>query len=391
MKKILIILISALMAILLLASCSGVTSAPLSKDSNTSGWGAEESYSDGAVPPMASEVGRDYENDTSYNRARSDESGVVPVTAPAVDDSLAEKIIYTVNADIQTIDFDATIEGVYNLLTTNGGFIEGSNIGGRSYAQSYNSWQTFRTAQFSLRIPKDRLNAVTASLGALGNVMSLRSDAENVTSQFYDTQSRLNSYKIQEERLLDMLAKSENVPDMITIEERLADIRYQIETLTTTLRNWQNKVDYSTLNLHISEVEILSEISPVQQKTYWEQVSDGLGENAKGVGRFFKELFKWLVVNLPVLGVLAVIAVVVIIIVKRLIRRSAKKAKQKPLHKQHSYGQPYPTYPPYPPNAQQAPNMQHIFTQQDPQDMQNPPDTQNSPDPQHPPDTQNPE
>ena len=266
--------------------------------------------------------------DMGYASMQVAAGGVVPVTAPAVEGGLAEKIIYSVYADIETVDFDKTIEMVYDLLNFNGAFIESSYIGGRNYAQSYHGWQTYRNANFSLRVPKDRLNAVTASLDTLGNVTSLRSDAENITSQFFDTQSRLNSYKTQEERLLDMLGKADNVTDMIVIEQRLAEVRYDIESLTTTLNNWQTRVDYSTVTLYISEVETFTEITPVQQRTYWQQIGDGLQSRTLGVGRFFTSLFKWVVVNLPVIIVLAVIVVVILIIVRKKMRRLNKREER---------------------------------------------------------------
>jgi len=344
-------------------------------------WGGSSGAAPEEPPKMQKPIMPDQEMDyndaiytsTSTNPGESD-SGFAVVGI--VDSSFTEKIIYTASADIETVSFDETIEGVYLLLTNNGGFIENSNIGGRNYAQSYYGWQTFRNAQFTLRIPKDRLNAVTASLAALGNVTSLRSNAENITAQFYDTESRLNSYRTQEERLLDMLSKTDTVTDMITIEERLAEIRYQIETLTSTLRNWQSSVDYSTLNLSINEVETFTEIDTVQYLTYWQQIGDGLWTSTRGVGRFFMNLFKWFAINLPILVILAVIAVVIIVVVKRQARRSARKTKQNPQYPPYPYNPQHQQYPQNPPLSQNPPYSQNPENQQDQQEQSNPQDPQ---------------
>jgi len=208
------------------------------------------------------------------------------------------------------------------------------------------------------------LAAVTASLDSIGNVTSLRSDADNITSQFYDTQSRLNSYKTQEERLLDMLSKADNVSDMIEIETRLADIRYQVESLTTTLRNWQNAVDYSTLTLYINEVAELTEITPVQPRSYWQQISDGLKANTKSVGAFFKNLFKWIVINLLVLIILAVLAIIAFIFIRKYIKRANTQAKQRP---QYYYD---------PVNHQYRQNHQNARNQEQPHYQQGAPEAQ---------------
>ena len=387
MKKAIVILMIASVMILMLASCSGSGYAP-EMDTAFNNSGGMSSATGAPPPPMEGpkELMDSGYND-SYERQRGEAqegSGVVPITAFVVDDSLAEKIIYTVSADIETINFDETIEGVYVLLANNRGFIESSNIGGRNYAQSYHGWQTFRSAQFSLRVPKDRLNTVTASLKTLGNVISQRSDAENITARFTDTQSRLNSYKTQEERLLNMLSHCENVTDMMSIEEQLATVRYQIESLTSTLRNWQNQVDYSTVNLYINEVEVFTEIEPEQQPTYWQQIGDGLKASAKSVGGFFADLFKGLVINLPVLAVLAVIAVIAILIVRRQIRRAQKRGKEKSQYPQYQYNQPKPQYPQYSQYPQNPQNQQYSQPTQEQQVPQDPQGTQVPQEPQAP-------
>jgi len=368
MKKILAVLVASLIAAALLASCSSssnvldsynlVGQAPKSAPGGNSAPGSSFTDSSSMGGPSA------YDREELGSGSTSGSGGVSAVPVSATGDSLAEKIIYTVNAEIETVAFDETIEKVYDLLAFNGGFIENSYIGGKNTSQSYYGWQTYRSANFTLRIPKDRLDAVTSSLDAIGNVTSLRSNADNISSQFYDTQSRLNSYRTQEERLLAMLSKADNVTDMIEIESKLAEIRYQLESLTTTLRNWQNAVDYSTLTLYISEVAELTEISPVQPRTYWQQIGDGLTANTKSVGVFFKNLFKWVVVNLPVIIILAVLAIVAFILIRKHIRRVDKFSKQRaqyqydPVSRQYRQSQQYAQNSGQPYSGQPAPPEQ---------------------------------
>ena len=121
-----------------------------------------------------------------------------------------------------------------------------------------------------------------------------------------------------------MLEQAETVEDMITIESRLSDVRYEIESLTSILRNWQNAVDYSTVTLYIEEVEELSTQVPAQ-RTYWERMWDGLNSTFEGIGDFFKALLMFVIVALPVLVILGIIAVVIIVIVRASRKKKAKK------------------------------------------------------------------
>jgi len=251
--------------------------------------------------------------------------GIVPISAPIPDDNLmADKIIHTVFAEVETMSFDETIVGVHTLITMYNAFVESSSVSGVNYAAQFHGWSDFRFAHFVIRVPVQHLDVMTGRLDDLGNVIHQSSDAVNITAQFFDTQSRLNSLRIQEERLLAMLAQAEDVPDLILIEERLSEVRFQIESLTTTINTWQSQVDFSTLTLSIREVEQFTE-PQVIHRTYWQQIGDGFTSTIRGIGRFFMNLFMWLIVSAPVILIIAVIVVVALLIIRAKIRKHRKK------------------------------------------------------------------
>lgn len=67
-------------------------------------------------------------------------------------------------------------------------------------------------------------------------------------------QSRLTAYKTQETRLLEMMEKAQTVEDTITIEEKLTELQYKIDSLQSSLNNWDRQVNYSTISLNVQEV-----------------------------------------------------------------------------------------------------------------------------------------
>ena len=99
-------------------------------------------------------------------------------------------------------------------------------------------------------MPKDRFEAVTGSLDALGNVISLRADAQNITAQFFDTESRLASYRIQEERLLSMLEKADPYDGLciLTTNSFFCDcLVFYHHSLVISVIMWHNDVDYEAV------------------------------------------------------------------------------------------------------------------------------------------------
>lgn len=157
---------------------------------------------------------------------------------------LAEKIAYTINLSIETKQFEQTLELINQSLIDFSGFIESSSIGGT----------TSRYANYTVRVPATDYIAFLDTLENAGNVYSISTYAENLTSQFIDIESRLTTLETEQTRLLELLEKAETVEDIITIEQRLSSITYEIETLTTNLNALSLRVDYSTITIRINEV-----------------------------------------------------------------------------------------------------------------------------------------
>ena len=314
MKKKFALLLTVVFLLILCASCAS----GFAKSETDSSYGSSYSNGQSGEAPAADEDTSGGDDSGDLNR----DTGLDTIDTQS--GSLADKIIYTAYAEVETVEFDETLDRVDQMLEQYGAFLESSSVTGASYEDSYYGNQTYRRATFVIRVPKENYEAMTNDLSVLGNVVSSTSSGQNITSQFTDTESRLATYEIEEERLLAMLEQAENVEDMITIESRLSEVRYEIESLTTTLRNWQNQVDYSTVTLTISEVAELTDIVPAQ-RTYLEEIGDGLKSTFKAIASFFKWLLKTLIVLLPVLVILAVIALIVIFSVRCSSRRRKKK------------------------------------------------------------------
>ncbi len=238
--------------------------------------------------------------------------------------NLSEKIIYTAYSEIETTDFEGSIETVTTLLSQYGGFIESSSVTGNDLQSTYNGYTSYRNATYSLRIPRENFSAVTAALPQIGNVLYLSHDATNITSQYTDTESRLNAYETEEARLLEILAKAETVEDLISVESRLSEVRYEMENLTSQLKNWDNQVSYSTVTLYIREVEILTP-TPVEELTYWQEVGQSLRSTLRWLRDAGKGTLKFFIAGLPIFIPMAIIIAIPITVVHRKQKKSAAR------------------------------------------------------------------
>ena len=164
-------------------------------------------------------------------------------------------------------------------------------------------------------------------VGELGNVTRMESWGDDVSAQYFDTEARLKSLTIQEERLLTILSRAEVLSDIIELERELSNIRYEIENLTGTLRKYDNLVAYSTLELEVQEVE---EIRETEEKpvTLWDKIVRSFRNSIRRVTKIAEDLLILLVGVIPFLLLLAVILLVLFGLVKLLSRFGRKPGKQ---------------------------------------------------------------
>lgn len=314
MKKTLALILALLMLLSLCACGAG------SKGSDTAA--ATESIQEA---PAAASNGTgglasysSYAADAQYVEAEEDSvSGEAGAEAGEIN---PDKIIYSGEAEVETRDFDDSIAKLMEMLEQYGGWIESGSLSGANYYSISRGNSGNRSASYTLRIPSQHFETVMNSLSEIGNVPYTYTYSENVTTQYYDTQARLTAYETQEERLLEMMEKAETVSDVITIEEKLTELRYQIESLQSTLNNWDRQVSYSTLRVGVTEV---GEYTPQPQQSYLQELWQALTGAFKNLGSFFKDFLVFLVSAIP-----TVIVLVVLFFVLRPVYRKVKTRRK---------------------------------------------------------------
>ena len=231
------------------------------------------------------------------------------------------KWIVTVYLDAETEDLDSAITGIDEHIVSMGGYVEDQRVYNGS---NYNS-RRYRNASLTVRIPAEKADEFTARVDGIANVVSKEKNLEDITLTYTATESRMNALRTDETRLLELLAEAETMTDMLEIEARLTDVRYELERVTSQLRLYNNQVDFATIHLNLNEVQ---EYTPVAEPTLWERISGGFKSSIRGVGDGFVDVFVWLIVASPYLAVFAVLAAIAVVIFKKLHRR--KKRKQEP-------------------------------------------------------------
>lgn len=251
-------------------------------------------------------------------------SGSATADSATATAEFASKIIKTVHMDTETKEFDRAIAELDRLITENGGFIESASTNGQSL---YQSDVYRRSAKYTVRIPAEKLNTFLAASEQLLNVTYSNTASQNVTTEYYDIQSRLEVLRSERDALSAMLDKADTVENMLNIRERLYNVIEEIEAHETQLRLYDSLVSYSTVHLNIDEVVEYTEIK-IEEPTWGERLADAFTESWKDFAEGFQDFTVSLLYAIPTLMVLGVIAAVVLVIVLTIVRRQRRAREE---------------------------------------------------------------
>lgn len=291
-----------------------------------SGCGASASKNQSAdAAAAATETAGDYDMEMAeYDDASEDsETAAGGTSGEAAADVVQtnEKIIYTYNYSVETKEYDAFLEQVQRRITEYGGYLESSESNGNRESQ------LDRYSHMVIRIPADKMSAFLSMVKENSNVTYSSSSSENVTLTYVDMQSHVEALKVEQKTLMGLLEKAEKLEDILTLQSQLTDIRYELESYESQLRVYDNRVNYSTLYLDISEVE---RETPVAEKlSYGDEIRIGLSETFYELGSGLRSFSIWLIVNLPFLLIWAVVIAVVVLVIFKVNAWSTRRHEKK--------------------------------------------------------------
>ena len=246
------------------------------------------------------------------------------------------KLIRTVNLEVETTEFDATLSSVQDEINRLGGYVANEYTYNGS---TYSSYKSSRYATITVRVPDDKLEEFVGSVSGVANVISKSTSTEDVTLQYVDVEGKKAMYEAEEQSLLMLLEKAETVEDISYLVSRLSEVRYNIESMESTLRTYDNLVDYATIQLRVDEVEILTPVE-VEEKTIGDQIKEGFDASLKDVLYSLRRTGMNILIDSPyiirffvTLGIIVGIIFLAIKITIAIIKKSIKKAKAKKANK----------------------------------------------------------
>jgi len=234
------------------------------------------------------------------------------------------KLIKNITADIETLDFDAYLQAVEAKTAALGGHVHSKQTGDYGYNQSA---EPNRRASLVLRIPAQSLDAFKQSLGDLGKVTKLDESVRDETMTYNDTAAHIEALQVERDAMLGLMSNAKNLADLLALQERVTDIRRQLNSLEGQLRLLDDQVALSTVTLTIIEVGKLTPAPEPEPEGYLARTWDGFKNSVSNVVHGVGDFVSGLIIALPYLVALGIpVALAILLFLRR--RKKRKQANK---------------------------------------------------------------
>ena len=163
-----------------------------------------------------------------------------------------KKLIVTGNLNLETMNLDELLAKLNESINKYGAYIQDSSINTSGYRRIYEA---------AIRIPAENYEEFVSGVKGNGNVTYYHENTKDITDTYTDLNAKLTSLKAQEERVLEFYKEAKTIDELMAVEERLSELRYEIDYIETQIKNYDLQVAYSTLYITVSETKEYTETS----------------------------------------------------------------------------------------------------------------------------------
>ncbi|HHU68903.1 MAG TPA: DUF4349 domain-containing protein [Thermoanaerobacterales bacterium] len=160
-----------------------------------------------------------------------------------------KKLIRRAAVQLEVEKLDEKFNEIFQTVESKGGYVENSTVW-----TSTTTTGPQKMSNLILRVPEQRFDEILFFIEKMGDIKSKSIIGDDKTLEYIDLQARMRNMELQEQKLLGILDKASNVQEILEIMREVSSIRSEIESMTAQLKNWDNLVQYSTINLDMSEI-----------------------------------------------------------------------------------------------------------------------------------------
>jgi Domain of unknown function (DUF4349)/Putative zinc-finger len=156
------------------------------------------------------------------------------------------KLVRNATAELEVVSFEDAVQKITGFAAEEKGYVSTSS----SEKQANGKLR----GEIVVKVLPDNLDKFLLKLRGLGELKNQALTTEDVTKQYFDTESRMKNARLMEQRLIEILkTKSKDVADLLEVEKELGRVREEIETMQGELKFMDSQVQFATVTVQLSE------------------------------------------------------------------------------------------------------------------------------------------
>ena len=236
----------------------------------------------------------------------------------AGEQAVRRMIIRNANVNMEVADVEEAYASIIASLERFGGYEANKNL--ESWGGHTNIWADFR-------IPAQNLDAFLREIAQAGEVRSQNIYSHDITHEYFDSQTRLETLERTLARYFEFLDNAQNIEEQLQVTAYISDLTIQIESLKGSLGRWAYLVAYSSVSLSLNRTPELFgrreiEWSSLSLDDMGFLITSGFVSVSSFIVNMFQLLFIALVAGSPVIVPAA-------LLIFWLIRRARRKMRER--------------------------------------------------------------
>ncbi|MEW1907931.1 DUF4349 domain-containing protein [Kitasatospora sp. NPDC085895] len=193
-------------------------------------------------------------------------------------------------------DKGGTAEAVRRTATDTGGYVGSESLSDSGGAEA---------GRLVLRVPSARYQQAMDRLAGLGTVASRSSDADDLTEQVVDTESRLKTQQASVDRVRALLADAKSLSEVVSLESELTRREADLESLKQRLQELGSQTSLSTITVELRRAADVPVAEEKPERGLWSAVGHAFAGGWHALLLLVRGLLVALAALAPFLAVLA--------------------------------------------------------------------------------------
>jgi hypothetical protein len=317
MKRKIAVFAALCLMVSVFAGCS--TASPMDGMSSANGAGFVAETTAAAFAP-------DYASADMQLTAENAAAAGGEVTPLSSAEEISRKIIRNADITVNTLSADESFANVSAKITAMGGYV---------YTYSTRENELVHTYDVIYKIAPENLQAFCDWIAENENVSNANITADDITTSYYDSKTRLETARRSLEKYYEYLAAADTAEEMLMMQNQIDHITAQIESYEGQLRVWDTLVTESEIHVYINETTdpTRAELEEIRwDQLSWSNVGTLMSNGIRNVLYGLLAVFQWLLITIVTLSPILVIVALVIVLYK-LYRKKHPKVKKAPVNK----------------------------------------------------------